>query len=80
MNIGKIVQVIGPVVDVEFPSGKLPSNYNALKIKRPSDGNGGSATLTVEVAILIAIRRSLEDCAPPEPARGSAPTRAIARS
>jgi F-type H+/Na+-transporting ATPase subunit beta len=51
MNAGKIVQVIGPVVDVEFPSGKLPSNYNALKIKMPhSEGNGAAATLTVEVA------------------------------
>jgi F-type H+-transporting ATPase subunit beta len=51
MNIGKIVQVIGPVVDVEFPSGKLPSNYNALKIKMPhQEGNGSAATLTVEVA------------------------------
>ncbi|OGR47280.1 MAG: F0F1 ATP synthase subunit beta [Elusimicrobia bacterium GWA2_66_18] len=50
MNSGKIVQVIGPVVDVEFPSGKLPSNYNALKIKMPHEGNGSSAVLTVEVA------------------------------
>ncbi len=50
MNIGKIVQVVGPVVDVEFPSGKLPANYNALKIKMPHDGNGGATTLTVEVA------------------------------
>jgi F-type H+-transporting ATPase subunit beta len=29
---GKIVQVIGPTVDVEFPSGQLPAIYNALKI------------------------------------------------
>ena len=29
-NIGKIAQVIGPVVDVEFPPGKLPAIYNAL--------------------------------------------------
>ncbi|MDX6770132.1 MAG: F0F1 ATP synthase subunit beta [Elusimicrobiota bacterium] len=50
MNIGKIVQVVGPVVDVEFPSGKLPANYNALKIKMPVGANGGAATLTVEVA------------------------------
>ena len=50
MNIGKIIQVIGPVVDVEFPSGKLPSNYSALKIKMPHDGNGGATMLTVEVA------------------------------
>jgi F-type H+-transporting ATPase subunit beta len=31
-NIGKIVQVIGPVVDVEFADGHLPSLYNALSI------------------------------------------------
>jgi F-type H+-transporting ATPase subunit beta len=30
MNIGKITQVIGPVVDVEFPPGKLPSILNAI--------------------------------------------------
>jgi F-type H+-transporting ATPase subunit beta len=51
MNIGKIVQVIGPVVDVEFPSGKLPANYNALKINMPKqEGGAAAATLTVEVA------------------------------
>ncbi len=31
-NTGKIVQVIGPTVDVEFQSGQLPSIYNALSI------------------------------------------------
>jgi len=31
-STGKIVQVIGPTVDVEFPSGQLPAIYNALKI------------------------------------------------
>ena len=33
MNKGKIVQVIGPVVDVEFPPGQLPAIYNALTIQ-----------------------------------------------
>ncbi len=32
-NIGKIVQVIGPTVDVEFPSDRLPAILNALKIE-----------------------------------------------
>ncbi|MBI5359137.1 MAG: F0F1 ATP synthase subunit beta [Planctomycetes bacterium] len=32
MNTGKIVQVIGPVVDVAFPAENLPAIYNALKI------------------------------------------------
>jgi F-type H+-transporting ATPase subunit beta len=29
---GKIVQVLGPVVDVEFQEGKLPALYNALRV------------------------------------------------
>jgi len=33
MNAGKIVQVIGPVVDVEFDPGKLPAIYSALEVK-----------------------------------------------
>ena len=33
MNVGKIVQVIGPVVDVRFESGDLPAIYNALVIE-----------------------------------------------
>jgi F-type H+-transporting ATPase subunit beta len=34
MNKGKIIQIIGPVVDVEFEEeGKLPAIYNALKVK-----------------------------------------------
>ena len=28
---GKVVQVIGPVVDIEFEEGHLPSIYNAIK-------------------------------------------------
>jgi len=33
MNVGKIVQVIGPVVDVAFEPGKLPGIYNALEVQ-----------------------------------------------
>ena len=29
---GYITQIIGPVVDVEFPGGELPKIYNALEI------------------------------------------------
>ena len=36
MNKGKIIQVIGPVVDVEFSEGQLPEILNALKIPRKS--------------------------------------------
>ena len=44
-NVGKIVQVIGPVVDVEFEAGHLPEIYNALRIV--SDGKDGAAVLDV---------------------------------
>src|SRR5262245_23948878 len=46
MNKGKIVQVIGPVVDVEFTE-KLPAIYNALTVDNPVQG--GNAKLTLEV-------------------------------
>jgi F-type H+-transporting ATPase subunit beta len=48
-NAGKIVQVTGPVVDVEFPPGKLPNIYSALAITNSfiSDVEGN---LVVEVA------------------------------
>lgn len=36
-NTGKVVQVIGPVVDVEFPEEKLPELNNAIKIEYTSD-------------------------------------------
>ena len=32
MNKGRIVQVVGPVVDVEFPQ-ELPAIYNALQVE-----------------------------------------------
>ena len=36
-KVGKVVQVIGPVVDVEFEGGHLPEIYNAVRIKSASD-------------------------------------------
>jgi F-type H+-transporting ATPase subunit beta len=36
MNTGKITQVIGPVVDVEFPPGALPLIFNALRVSNPA--------------------------------------------
>ncbi len=49
MNKGKITQVIGPVVDVEFESGKLPEIYHALKITNPAIDDR-EWNLVVEVA------------------------------
>ncbi|HUW14341.1 MAG TPA: F0F1 ATP synthase subunit beta, partial [Anaerolineae bacterium] len=35
---GKVIQVIGPVVDIEFPSEHLPEIYDAVEIPRDGDG------------------------------------------
>ncbi|MFO5527385.1 MAG: F0F1 ATP synthase subunit beta [Cuspidothrix sp.] len=51
-NIGYITQVIGPVVDVKFPGGKLPQIYNALTIKGINEA-GQNLSLTVEVQQLL---------------------------
>jgi F-type H+-transporting ATPase subunit beta len=49
MNEGKVVQVIGPVVDVEFGEGKIPAVYNALEIPMKSIETGEKLTLICEV-------------------------------
>ena len=50
MATGKVIQITGPVVDVEFPAGDLPAIYNALEITRPSEAAGtDDDTLVVEV-------------------------------
>ena len=49
MNKGKIVQVIGPVVDVEFPDQlQLPAIYNALTVEFEVLGKTTKLTLEVE--------------------------------
>src|SRR5215218_9432895 len=47
MNIGKVVQVIGPVVDVEFPAA-LPPIYNALTIDYEVENQPVNLTLEVQ--------------------------------
>jgi F-type H+-transporting ATPase subunit beta len=49
MATGKVIQITGPVIDVEFPAGQLPAIYNALEIKRPAAAAGADETLVVEV-------------------------------
>ncbi len=49
MNIGKITQVIGPVVDVHFGAGAIPPILNALRVTNPSI-NDSEWNLVLEVA------------------------------
>lgn len=48
MNIGKVVQVVGPVIDIKFPPKCLPSIYNAVRIDGEV-GDGIKIHLTTEV-------------------------------
>jgi len=36
---GRVVQITGPVVDIEFPAGRLPAIYNAVEIERQGTGS-----------------------------------------
>ena len=47
-NIGKVVQVIGPVLDVEFEAEHLPELYNALEISAKSE-TGQDINVVAEV-------------------------------
>ncbi|HZD05678.1 MAG TPA: F0F1 ATP synthase subunit beta [Longimicrobiales bacterium] len=47
-NIGKVVQVIGPVLDVEFDPERLPEIYNALRLRTHTE-EAGDIELTAEV-------------------------------
>ena len=50
MNKGKIIQVMGPVVDVSFEDGDLPALYNAINIERTGE-SGETETLVCEVGL-----------------------------
>jgi F-type H+-transporting ATPase subunit beta len=47
-NIGKTVQVIGPVVDAQFPQNNVPPIYQAITISFEVDGKPNSVTLEVQ--------------------------------
>jgi F-type H+-transporting ATPase subunit beta len=56
-SVGRVVQIIGPVVDVEFQSGELPDLLNAVQISAPAiaeksrgAGTGSSDYIILEVA------------------------------
>src|SRR5512144_406548 len=59
MSTGKIVQVMGAVVDCEFPVGSLPQLMNALRIDQAEDKNLGTPEthLTLEVALHLGENR-----------------------
>src|SRR3989475_364956 len=44
---GRVVQVIGPVIDIEFPEERLPAIYNAVRVLSDGTGTDGAAKIDV---------------------------------
>ena len=55
-NIGKITQIIGPVMDIAFPVGQMPNIYNAVVIKGRNEA-GQELSVTCEVQQLLGDNR-----------------------
>ncbi|QSR85939.1 F0F1 ATP synthase subunit beta [Candidatus Methylacidiphilum infernorum] len=72
MKKGKVVQIIGPVVDVEFADTEVPPIYNALKIKYEKEGEpttlflevqqhlGGGWVRTIAMSTTDGLKRGME--------------------
>ena len=58
-NIGKIVQVIGAVVDVQFDADKIPEIYNALEVTLQVDGKATRLVLEVQQHLFEGLVRAV---------------------
>src|SRR2546428_9119158 len=87
-DVGKIVQIIGPVLDVQFEEGHLPKIYDALLVKREDGGEviaevqqhlGNNWVRAVSMAATDGLRRGMDATwtggPRPHPARGGTPRR-----
>jgi F-type H+-transporting ATPase subunit beta len=70
MNVGKITQVIGVVVDVAFDEGELPSISNALKIVKEGNGNGSAERNEIIVEVAQHLGENTVRCVAMEPTEG----------
>jgi F-type H+/Na+-transporting ATPase subunit beta len=59
MNTGKIVQVIGPVVDVQFPENAIPPIYQALVVEFSAGGRQEKLTLEIQQHLGEGVARSI---------------------
>jgi F-type H+-transporting ATPase subunit beta len=70
MNVGRITQVIGVVVDVAFDEGGLPAIANALKIVKEGDGNGSAERNEIIVEVAQHLGENTVRCVAMEPTEG----------
>ncbi len=66
MSTGKIIQVIGPVIDVEFSRGNTPKVYDALRVEKASlvlevqQQIGDGVVRTIAMGTSDGLRRGME--------------------
>jgi F-type H+-transporting ATPase subunit beta len=65
---GRVVQIIGPVVDIEFPDGHLPAILNAVHIA--DDGDAGQMAIDVTVEVALHLGENRVRCIAMEPTDG----------
>jgi F-type H+-transporting ATPase subunit beta len=56
---GKVVQVIGPVVDIEFADGHLPAIYNAVRVTGSTGGGAARGADDREIDIIVEVEQHL---------------------
>ena len=54
-RIGKVIQIIGPAVDVEFEEGNLPAIYNAVRIVDNGELGKVPIDVVVEVVVIVVV-------------------------
>ena len=61
MNTGKIVQILGPVVDVQFAENAIPPIYQALTVEFKVNGKTENLTLEIEQHLGDGVAGDVED-------------------
>ena len=59
-NVGSVVSVIGPVMDVEFKPGELPAIYNAVRVQSAAP-DAGEASTAAQVDLIAEVFQHLGD-------------------
>ncbi len=66
--VGKVIQVLGPVIDVQFESGHVPAIYNAITVT--SDGFDSSTPIDITLEVAQHLGASVVKCIAMQPTDG----------
>jgi F-type H+-transporting ATPase subunit beta len=62
MDAGQIIQVIGPVIDIEFPKERLPAIYNAIRVIDDGKGDGASRPIDLVAEVELHLGENTVRC------------------